>query len=206
MRYLGAPMEDTVLRAQVETMLRSVSDAPRYAYRVFDLSFPDGIPHLGHIALPGESAKTMLSGCEKAVILACTMGLSFDQRLRALQARSMTDALILNACGSALVEQGCDAAETEISNRFPDFFLTDRFSPGYGDLPLSVQKELCEALNTSRRLGIILTDSMLMHPSKSVTAIIGLAATPRMARIRGCAYCSMKETCALRKGGNHCGF
>ena len=206
MRYLGASMEDTALRTQVEAILRSVPDTPRYVYRVFDLTFPEGIPHLAHIALPGESAKKMLSGCEKAVILACTMGLSFDQRLRSLQARNMADALILNACGSALVEQGCDAAETEISHRFPDRFLTDRFSPGYGDLPLSVQKELCEALDTSRRLGITLTDSMLMNPSKSVTAIIGLAATPRMARIRGCAYCSMKETCALRKGGNHCGF
>ena len=44
-----------------------------------------------------------------------------------------------------------------------------------------------------------------MNPSKSVTAIIGLSDRPQAARIRGCAYCSMRETCALRKGGKHCG-
>jgi len=204
LRYLGA--KDDSMRPQVEQLLRSITETPRWTYRVFDLTFPEGIPSLSGIALPGNTAKKMLTGCEKAVLLACTMGLQFDGRLRAMQARNMADALILNACGSALVEQGCDSAETEIAARFPEFYLTDRFSPGYGDLPLQIQKDLCAALDVQRRLGISLTDSMLMNPSKSVTAIIGLSHTPQMARIRGCGYCSMKETCALRKGGKHCGL
>ena len=41
---------------------------------------------------------------------------------------------------------------------------------------------------------------------KSVTAVIGLSDRPQMARVRGCSYCSMRETCALRKGGHHCGI
>lgn len=204
LRYLG--IRDDSMRPQAEQMLRSIRETPHWTYRVFDLTFPEGVPSLSGIVLPGNTAKKMLGGCEKAVLLACTMGLQFDARLRALQARSMADALILNACGSALVEQGCDEAEKEISARFPDLYLTDRFSPGYGDLPLETQKDICAALDVQRRLGISLTDSMLMNPSKSVTAIIGLSRTPQMARIRGCGYCSMKETCALRKGGKHCGL
>lgn len=204
LRYLG--IRDDSMRPQAEQMLRSITETPRYTYRVFDLTFQEGIPSLSGLILPGNTAKKMLAGCEKAVLLSCTMGLQFDARLRALQARSMADALILNACGSALVEQGCDEAEKEISARFPDLYLTDRFSPGYGDLPLETQKGICAALDVQRRLGISLTDSMLMNPSKSVTAIIGLSRTPQMARIRGCGYCSMKETCALRKGGKHCGL
>lgn len=204
LRYLG--IRDDSMRPQAEQMLRSITETPRYTYRVFDLTFQEGIPSLSGLILPGNTAKKMLAGCEKAVLLSCTMGLQFDARLRALQARSMADALILNACGSALVEQGCDEAEKEISARFPDLYLTDRFSPGYGDLPLDTQKGICAALDVHRRLGISLTDSMLMNPSKSVTAIIGLSRTPQMARIRGCGYCSMKETCALRKGGKHCGL
>ena len=39
-----------------------------------------------------------------------------------------------------------------------------------------------------------------------VTALIGLAELPQMARIRGCAYCTMQQTCTLRKGGKHCGI
>ena len=118
----------------------------------------------------------------------------------------MAEAVILDGCGSALVEQGCDAAEREISSRFPELYLTDRFSPGYGDLPLSLQKDLCTALDAQRRLGIYVNESMLMTPQKSVTAIIGLSPAPQMARIRGCGYCSMGEHCPLRKGGKHCGL
>ena len=109
------------------------------------------------------------------------------------------------ACGSALVEAGCDAAEKEIAGRMPGLYLTDRFSPGYGDLPLTVQQSLCGALDVTRRLGVSLTDTCLMNPQKTVTAIIGLADRPQMARIRGCAYCMMNKTCALRKGGKRCG-
>jgi hypothetical protein len=148
----------------------------------------------------------MLDGCEKVVLLACTLGLEFDARLRAAQARDMSKAVILDGCGSALVEQGCEEAEREIALRFPGMYLTDRFSPGYGDLPLSLQPQILQALDAQRRLGIVVSPSLLMTPAKSVTAIIGLSSVPQMARIRGCEYCSMKETCALRKGGKHCGL
>ena len=50
-----------------------------------------------------------------------------------------------------------------------------------------------------------MSERFLMNPTKSVTALIGISDRPQMARIRGCAYCTMRETCALRKGGKHCG-
>ena len=50
-----------------------------------------------------------------------------------------------------------------------------------------------------------MTESLLLNPVKSVTAVIGLSDRPQMARIRGCAYCQMRERCTLRKGGKHCG-
>lgn len=208
MRYLGTSENAETLYSQVESAAREITERPQYTYRVFALSFEGGSPSLPELGLvlPGKTAGKMLSGCEKAVLLLCTLGLSFDARLRAAQARSMAKAVILDACGSALVEQGCDLAEQEITQRFPAFYLTDRFSPGYGDLPLSLQPQLCAALDAQRRLGVVVSDSMLMTPGKSVTAIIGLSRSPQMARIRGCGYCSMRETCALRKGGKHCGL
>lgn len=51
-----------------------------------------------------------------------------------------------------------------------------------------------------------MTESLLLNPVKSVTAVIGLSDRPQMARIRGCAYCRMRDRCALRKGGKHCGM
>ena len=110
------------------------------------------------------------------------------------------------ACGSAWVESGCNAAEEELRVRLPGLFLTDRFSPGYGDLPLDIQPAVCAALDAGRRVGIHVSDSFLMNPMKSVTAVIGIADRPQMARVRGCAYCAMAASCRLRKGGKHCGI
>ena len=121
-------------------------------------------------------------------------------------ARDMAKAVLLDGCGSAWVEAGCDEAEGELSERLPGRFLTDRFSPGYGDLPLSLQPAICGALDTQRILGLYVTDSCLLNPGKSVTAIVGVSDRPQMARVRGCRYCSMNQTCQLRKGGKSCGL
>ncbi|MBQ8312851.1 MAG: methionine synthase [Clostridia bacterium] len=180
--------------------------APRFTYRV------SGVEHRSEgewlsdvqLLLPGRSARKMLAECSHAAVLVCTLGLSFDQHLRAMQARDMSQAVLLDTCGSVLVEAGCDAAEKEIAARFPGVYLTDRFSPGYGDLPLDLQAAICQLTDSQRRLGVYVTPSMLMNPQKSVTAIIGIADRPQRARIRGCAYCAMKDTCALRKGGHSC--
>jgi cobalamin-dependent methionine synthase I len=52
--------------------------------------------------------------------------------------------------------------------------LRPRFSPGYGDLPLELQTNLFKVLDCQHFIGLTLNDSMLMSPSKSVTAIVGL--------------------------------
>ena len=159
-----------------------------------------------NLALPGKDAQTMLADCGRVVLLGCTLGAEFESMLRAEQARDMAKAVLLDACGSAWVESGCDEAEREIAARFPGQYLTDRFSPGYGDLPLSIQPAICGALDLGRRLGVHVSERFLMNPTKSVTALIGISDRPQMARIRGCAYCTMRETCMLCKGGKHCGL
>ena len=117
----------------------------------------------------------------------------------------MARAALLDACGSAWVEAGCDGAEREIAARFPGLYLTDRFSPGYGDLPLALQRDICGVLDAPRRLGVQVGDSLLLNPAKSVTAVIGLSETPQPARVRGCGFCAMRESCQYRKGGTTCG-
>ena len=209
LRYLGAGANaPESLQAQVAELSARLSEAvqPRYIWRLFPIIRECGsfvLPESG-LTLAGHTAETMLSDCDRAVLLCCTLGAEFEALLRREQARDMARAAILDACGSALVEAGCDAAEQEIAQRFPQHFLTDRFSPGYGDLPLTLQPPLCTALDTRRRLGVHVTDSLLLNPAKSVTAILGLSDRPQMARVRGCASCSMRKTCQLRKGGTSC--
>ena len=209
LRYLGVrgkpdPALSAGLSAVADRLTRTVT--PRWAWRVFRVKHSfDAVGLEGtDLVLTGELARSMLADCAQTVLLICTLGAGFEALLRAEQARSMARAAMLDACGSAWVEAGCDAAEEEISTRFPDLYPTDRFSPGYGGLPLTIQKDVCALLDAPRRLGVQVTDSFLINPSKSVTAVIGLSDRPQPARIRGCGFCSLRESCQYRKGGKTC--
>ncbi len=209
LRYLGAARADPELRGQAEQLADELAAAlqPRYVWTVCPLvQAGDGF-HLEGTAveLPGATAQKMLKGCGQAALLACTLGARFDAMLRTAQARDMARAVLLDALGSAFVEAGCDAAEEEISVRLPGLYRTDRFSPGYGDLPLTVQPALCAALDGGRRLGLTVTGSLLLNPMKSVTAILGLSDTPQPARVRGCRFCALAGHCQYRKEGTTCG-
>ena len=209
LRYLGVkedPGGETARAAaeEADKLLRAVR--PRYVYRLFPIERGvEGVILKGSgVVLPGDMAASVLEKCREAALLACTLGAGFETMLRAAQVRDMARAVILDACGSVLVEAGCDLAEREIAARCPGKYLTDRFSPGYGDLPLSIQEAVCSVLDAQKRLGIQVTESSLMNPTKSVTAVLGLADMPQPARIRGCAYCAFAGTCTIRKGGRSC--
>lgn len=209
LRYLGVPAPaPAAVREQAERVFQRLCAAlrPRWVWRVFPLERTKaGFALSGAaVTLTGDTARTMLAQCHSAALLACTLGAEFDALLRSEQARDMSDAAVLDALGSAYVEAGCNEAEQEIAARLPGKFLTDRFSPGYGDLPLALQPTLCALLDTPRRLGVTVGESFLMNPCKSVTAVIGLSDTPQPARVRGCEFCSMREGCQLRRNGHGC--
>ena len=208
LRYLRIRGGDAALRGRVERAADELAESltPRWVWRAFPLRHTDAGEALDgcEVLLTGALAARMLRSCDTAVLLCCTLGLAFERRLRALERRDMGEAVILDACGSAWVESGCDMAERELAERFAPRHLTDRFSPGYGDLPLSLQPSVLAALDAERRLGIHLSESFLMTPSKSVTAVLGVSDEPQPARVRGCGYCAMRESCEYRKGGTTC--
>ena len=77
-------------------------------------------------------------------------------------------------------------------------YTRPRFSPGYGDLPLDLQKDISRILNMPKEIGVSLTQTLLMTPSKSVTALIGLSEKPGICRKRGCEDCEASENCPYR--------
>lgn len=209
LRYLNIRTPDAGSLESIRPVAEALEERvqPRYTFACYPVEHNDaGEALIGSgLVLPGEMAKTMLRECSHAVLLLCTLGAEFERMMRETAARDMAAAAMLDACGSAYVEAGCDGAEQAVAARFPGKFLTDRFSPGYGDLPLSLQPALCAALDSRRRLGVTVTESLLMLPVKTVSAVIGLADKPQPARIRGCGFCSRRESCEYRKGGTTCG-
>ena len=208
LRYAGVQgdVPEELLRAMADVARQATAIAPRSVWRAFPVRREaDRVVLEGSgVALTGELASRTLADCGEAALLLCTLGEPFDALLRREQARDMARAVLLDACGSAWVEAACDETEREIARRFPGAYLTDRFSPGYGDLPLEIQGALCAALDAQRRAGVHVTGSFLLNPGKSVTAVVGLSSRPQPARIRGCEYCAFRENCALRKGGKTC--
>ena len=209
LRYMRAANADPETRQLAEDTAKMLEERlqPKYLWRACRIDRTGGeisLPEAG-FALPGELAKKMLAECDTAVLMVCTLGAAFDRILNEWEARDMAKAVVVDVCGSAWTESACDAAEAEIRSRFPGMYCTDRFSPGYGDLPLSLQADFLRALDAGRKLGITSNESCLLIPCKSVTAIVGLSEKPQGAKIRGCGYCSLRETCEYRKGGQFCG-
>lgn len=208
LRYMGAAGADAPLRQQAASVLEQAqrSFPPKHVYRLSQVVCQGDGVHLPELSLvlPGTLARRMLQDCHHAAVFLCTLGLGYERQARAWQARDMAQALMLDACGSALVEHGCDQVEEELRSRFPQAYLTERFSPGYGDLPLALQPAICAALDGRGRLGVHVSSTCMLTPQKSVTALIGLADAPQPARIRGCNSCALREQCALRKEGHSC--
>lgn len=198
LRYLGvrgkAPDDITALLERAEALLCE-KVKPRYVWRAVDP--PD---------FPGEDLARHLAGCRTAVLFAVTLGQESEELFRRAQSGDMALAVTLDAAASALTESCCDLAETEIQKAFPDRYFTFRFSPGYGDLPLSVQRDMIRLLNAERLIGLTVSPSDMLLPQKSVTAILGVSDAELPKARRGCALCRMREQCQYRKAGEHCGF
>lgn len=81
---------------------------------------------------------------------------------------------------------------------------TGRFSPGYGDWDIAVQPMVAAALDTVRKAGLCVTDTNLMTPRKSVTALLGVSDHPVKGQLAGCGHCVLRTRCEYRKRGKTC--
>lgn len=114
-----------------------------------------------------------LNGCTEAIVFAATVGVGIDRLVAKYAQISPSRTLMFQALGAERVEALCD----KICELFPTEFgcpVTARFSPGYGDLELSLQKSIFSVLGCEKRIGLTLNDNLMMLPTKSVTAFVGL--------------------------------
>ena len=108
------------------------------------------------------------------VVLLCgTVGAAFDVWQRRLSVTSAADAWLSQQIGLEAVERVMDEAEAEARAAVEKEGrrLRPRRSPGYGNLPIGMSREIVRLLDATRRIGVAVTDSDLLVPSKSVTAI-----------------------------------
>lgn len=217
LRYLGYSGQELSeeLDARIDEVVARCLAAgrPRGVTRVFDVegaSEEGGVPVLRlagtSLELAGRSIADHLDGAVAVGVLAVTAGMGVEAELRRLSLTDRVAQVIFDAAGSALVERAADAAEASLVAQAADrgLYCGTRFSPGYGDLPLETQPVLLAALDAGRLLGITLSDSLLMSPTKSVTAVVGFFERPPEDARPGCAACYARDFCLLRRSGRTC--
>lgn len=182
---------------------------PKFVYGEYTGTLMDnGVKIDGtNLILEGNDIREHLKSSKKIVLMAVTLGSSIEQKTRLYERINLTKALILDACATTAVEDVCDQIEAYVKEKAleEDLGITFRYSPGYGDLPLDVQKSFVNTLKADKTIGLTVSEHNLLMPRKSVTAIIGLIPKDIKVEKKGCEGCSNYENCSFRREGKSCG-
>ncbi len=170
---VGAPSDVLSLLCECEAELLPMLKY-KACYRVFSLKASGDELSFDGVSVTSRSLAKNLFGCERAVMFACSVGLGVDRMIERYAAVSTAKSVMMQALGAERVESLTEMLVSELGAAFPDCELKPRFSPGFGDLDIGFQRVLFAELDCARKIGVTLNDSMLMSPSKSVTAIVGL--------------------------------
>lgn len=183
----GIPPElRQMVEACVEQMQGTLKAQSVYTSFPLEIACPDQPAECGDAALPiikfGEvqfASKYLaknLAGCSRVILIASTIGPMADNLIRRFTKLDAARAAIMQAAGAMFIESYLDQLNAQLEREAAEqgFKLHSRFSPGYGDVSLEVQRHFFSLLPCTQRIGLTLTDSLVMAPEKSVTAFIGM--------------------------------
>ena len=206
-RYLGFGKKTADVKTEkaIDACITEVKRRmhPREIHSTFNIIRDGGPLRLDaeNLNLEGESIRNHLSESRLCVIMAATLGPEIDKTIRYISRRDLSEAIIMDAVATTAIEAFCDEIESSVISQAKrdGLFATQRFSPGYGDLPLSVQPHILRALDAPRKIGLAATEKLVMIPRKSVTAIIGLQEHPACSAKPHCKTCMPGLECPYRK-------
>ena len=171
-----------------------------------DRTFSDEKPGTELLSIAGMKIQSRslcrnLRDCKSAYLMAATLGIGPDRLIARASVAKMSRAVILQAAAAAMIEAWCDEVNQKIIKEAEDqgLYCRPRFSPGYGDFSLEYQKDFAQILRIQKEIGVSLTQSLLMMPSKSVTAVIGLSPVKKECALHGCEVCSKAEECSFSR-------
>ncbi|MBR1905005.1 MAG: Vitamin B12 dependent methionine synthase activation subunit [Clostridiales bacterium] len=205
-RYMGyrgpvetSPETDAMVKKAVSSLEKDCS--PKYVAREFPVSVSSSSVRIADVTIESRALARNLTGCTCCVLFAATAGPSCDMLVKRAAVTSSAYASCCQAAGAAAIEAYCDMINENIKNEYgaKGLFARPRFSPGYGDLSIEHQKDWFRLLDVTKNTGIELTDSLLMVPTKSVTAVIGFSPNKLPCIKQGCELCTMSATCAFSR-------
>jgi len=221
-RYLGyrGADPDAMVKEAVESCLEELERAVtlRYIFRRYEIEWiedfafekescpgesPPEAPllQIAGMKIRSRSLSRNLRGCRGAYLMAATLGIGPDRLIARASVSQMSRAVIFQAAAAAMIENWCDEVNKKIIQEAAEqgLYCRPRFSPGYGDFSLDFQTGFARILRIQKEIGVSLTESRLMMPSKSVTAVIGLSDENRQCVLHGCEDCSKSGECAFSR-------
>ena len=174
LRYLRVDNATTEIMELVDECVKEIKDKLTFkvCYALLPIKTFDDSVHLTFTTVKSKNLSYSLKNCNKAILFTATVGMEIDRLLAKYNVVSPTKALVFQAIGTERIESLCDLFNEEITNEYK--LTKPRFSPGYGDLPIELQTEIFNFLQCQKRIGVAINKSLLMTPSKSVSAFIGI--------------------------------
>ena len=204
-RYLGyhGTQPDPAVESLIEECIAEVREAsvPKSIHERFPVVFSgDETFQVASLHLKSRALQRNLAGCGEAYLFAATLGIAVDTLIKRAALMDTAKGAVMQAAAAAVIEAYCDEENEKLREEAASegLFLRPRFSPGYGDLSLDCQRDFLNLLKAQKNIGLTVTDSGLMVPIKSVTAIIGISRTDSNCHRQGCEACS-KLDCAYRR-------
>ena len=173
LRYLGVKNSDGVTEQLMDECIKEMYKVaePKAVYCETKITVENSTVDFGFMRVESEKLAKNLCGCYKAYVFCATLGIGVDRQFERLSRISPAKATVFSAVGSSLVEGLCDYANKMIVG---DQLSRPRFSCGYGDFSLAHQSDILNVLEAGKRIGVFLTESYMMVPVKTVTAVIGI--------------------------------
>lgn len=205
LRYLGyhGTQPDEAVEQAIDRCAEELQGAaiPKSVFQAFELShLAEGTMKLGGVLIRSKNLSRTLKGCTSVYLMAATLGIGVDRLIARASAVRMSDVVIYQAIAAAMIEAYCDEVNDTLRHEAErvGLYCRPRFSPGYGDFRIEHQRDFSRLLDTPKKIGLTVTESCLLVPIKSVTAVIGLSNKPQPCHRKGCEECS-KTDCAFRR-------
>lgn len=176
LRYLrtSSKTDDKRVLALIDECCDEVNKCvePRTLHRIFDCTVTENSVLIGDTEFKSIRLAENLRGCKRVCIFGATLGTECDRLLRTYSHSDMARTAVLQACLASKIEEVCDLLENKL--RADGYVLRQRYSPGYFDLDITENRKIFDMLELTKRIGLTLTDTCQMVPTKSVTAFIGV--------------------------------
>lgn len=179
----------------------------RVLFKVLEMCNLEQRKFIDEKILLGQSVRQFLGQPDKVIICATTLGTQVDQLIRMEGVLSISNAVLIDTAAMEVIEDNLNEwVRTLKKEHFDGAYLSPRFSPGYGDMPLTMQKDILKELQCQKQIGLTVSDSGILLPKKSVTAVIGVYDRPFETHYSNCDSCLIRTVCKKRERGDYCGY